>query len=861
MKIRRSAVSFILLLIAGCTNLDTPAEEQKVHLATKPLIYEADNFEILDGLEIIGWHYNTKRLFQLKNNSLPGRAQRYFFGESARYDITFTYVEQTRLEGKSLVKLLINDRQVGEVTLGVPASESKRSYAVEEKSLSGVDIQHYSKVTLEITADNIERCRLEKITLTRIGNFEGKLLELKRPPASLRIFESIQEQSNAREMLCKFVDLNIKPILEKRKAQLQSLKTPQEWRARQEQTRSRLHEFFGEFPQRTPLNARIVAKLDREKYVIEKLVFESQPRYYCTANFYVPKEREFPLPGVLFTCGHSHNGKALRLYHECCLGLVTKGYVVLALDPMGQGERSEYFDPVTKENTVYVAVAQHHYVGRPAFLVDWSLSGLRTWDCIRAVDYLVSRPEVDKDKLAAVGNSGGGQMAFLITAVDERIKVCAAAHPGGSMENTYLPCNDHILIDKEILSLIPPRPCRIIIGDESGEESGKRIRLDNMHLFYEGLGVKKCLGDMTIVSGPHNMAKSKREPTYEWLNKWFDKEAEGKTEPPLQTEKEKDLWCTESGFTLISLGGETGQTLNAKRAQRIYKPERNIVKLKEQVARRIGFTNPKCHSAPHAKSAGTFESESYNAEKFLYKTEEGIEVPSLLFRPKCSKANDCVIIHASDKGKPTKPDNCSIPTTLVRRGYTVFSIDVRGVGETDPSLPVVMTKYDGHVPRQWRRDCLAIQSGAFKRTMLGMRALDVIRAIDFIKSHDELKNKRIVLVGEGLGGLWATLAAGYDCRAETIICIGTLPSYKLLIDNQYYNVWGYFWVPGALRDFDIPDLVRLVAPRRQLWLNPVNQLAERLDKNKACSVIGKHEGLDIVIVEDVTCAIETFLKR
>jgi dienelactone hydrolase len=82
------------------------------------------------------------------------------------------------------------------------------------------------------------------------------------------------------------------------------------------------------------------------------------------------------------------------------------------------------------------------------------------------VDYLVSKPEVDKNKLASVGQSGGGQMALLITAVDERIKVCAASHPGGSMEGTYL--LGQRVANREILSLIPPRPLRITVGDESG---------------------------------------------------------------------------------------------------------------------------------------------------------------------------------------------------------------------------------------------------------------------------------------------------------------------------------------------------------------------------------------------------------
>jgi len=861
MKKCRSIVFFSVLLIAGYIVPPAAAEEQKADLAKKPIVYESDDFEILDGLEIISWHYNSKRLFQLKEGCPIGHAKSYFFGESARYDITFTYVEQTKLQGQSLVKVLINNREMGVINLSEPPSKSNRSYAIEEKTLSGIDIQQYSKITLEITSDNAERCRIEKMTLIPVGSFAGDIIDLKKPPASLRIFESIQEQSDAREMLGRFVDLNIKPVLEKRKAELAALKTPQQWKARQKKIRSRLHEFFGQFPQKTPLNAKIVGKLDRDKYVIEKLIFESQPKYYCTANFYVPKGRKFPLPGVLFTCGHSDNGKAQRLYHECCLGLVLKGYVVLALDPMGQGERSEYFDPATKENTVDIGVGQHHYIGRPSFLVDWTLSGLRTWDAIRAVDYLVSRPEVDKDKLAVVGNSGGGQMALLITAVDQRIKVCAAAHPGGSMENTYLPDSGHILADKEILSLIPPRPCRIIVGKESGEESNHRIKLDDMHLFYEGLGVEKSLGDMAIVAGVHDMAKPKREPTYEWFNRWFDKESEGKTEPPLQTEKEKDLLCTDSGFTLISLGGQTGQPLNAERAKQIYKPEKNITNLKQKVANRIGLTVPKSCGAPLLQPAGTFESQGFSTEKFLYQSEEGIQVPALLLKPNCPKFDKCIIIHTPDKGKPTKPDNNFIPITLVRKGYTVLSIDVRGTGETDPSLPVIMTKYSGHVPRQWVRDVLEIQSGIFNRTMLSMRTMDVIRAIDFISSRDDLKNKQVVIVGEGLGGLWSTLAAAYDPRAEKVVCVGTLPSYKLLVDNQYYNVWDYFWVPGALRDFDIPDLVRLVVPRKQLWVNPVNELAERLDKKKACSIIGKHKGLDIVTTEDVGCAIESFLMQ
>ena len=96
----------------------------------------------------------------------------------------------------------------------------------------------------------------------------------------------------------------------------------------------------GEFPEKTPLNAKIVGKIERDKYVIEKLIFESQPNYYCAANFYVPKGRPSPMPGVLITIGHKELGKSRPMYHECGVGLALIVYAALALDPMGQGERS-----------------------------------------------------------------------------------------------------------------------------------------------------------------------------------------------------------------------------------------------------------------------------------------------------------------------------------------------------------------------------------------------------------------------------------------------------------------------------------------------------------------------------------------
>ncbi len=813
----------------------------------KPTIYEANDFELNPELEIT--EDNNIYSLVVKKWLAFARIQRYFCGETAQYEISLYYLDH--FLGEPSINVFVDDVKVGVIEFHKPEDGIRDLNTESYKTLSGINIQKWSKIAFDIkndvTEERTDKLHIQRVVFTQVGSFQGEKTEINNPEP-LRIFETIDEQRTARSMLSRFLEYATKPVFENRMKELESLNTPAEWKERQREIRSRLPEYFGEFPERTPLNAKIIGKIEREKYVIEKLIFESQPQYYCTANFYVPKDRKFPMPGVLVTIGHKEEGKSRLMYHECCLGLVLKGYVVLILDPMGQGERSEYFDPDTKKHLIGKAKDQHHYAGGPAFLADWTHPGTRVWDCIRAVDYLVSRSEVDTNRLAVVGNSGGGQMALQITAIDERIKVCTPGHPGGSCEAMLL--NRPGLSIYEIYSLIPPRPCRIFFGRDSGEDY--HLIYEDMKLFYKGLCIEEEKIDRSIVDGKHDIKKPKREAVYEWLNKWFDKENEGSDEPLLHPEKMDTLWCTESGFTLISLGGETVQTLNAKRADRIYKPEKDLTRLKERIARRIGYIDRDDTVEVTAKSAGIVRTESFEAEKFIIKSEKGIEVPALMLKSNNGLKHKPLLLHVSDIGKPIRVDKESLPIALVSERYDVLSIDVRGIGETDPSLPLLLTPYSGNLQSQARRDKLAILSGLLKRTMLGMRTFDVINVMDYIKSREDLNRRPIVLVGEGLGGLWALLAMIYNSNADAVICVGTLPSYKLLLNAQYYNVWNYFWVHGALRDFDIPDLSRLVAPHRQLWINPVNALAEPLEEKEISVILTNQEEYQYVHTTDTS---------
>ena len=440
----------------------------------------------------------------------------------------------------------MNDQNVGTILFHKPADGNRDLYTLSEKTLFGINIQKWSKITFKINnvpmKEGTERLHIQKFTFIPVDDYEGEISDLENPEP-LRFFNTIEEQRQAREMMPNFVEKPLKLLQKKRTEELKRLKTPEDWKKRQNKIRARFDEYFGKFPKKTPLNPRIIDVIDREKYVIEKLIFESQPNYFCSANFYVPKDRPSKVPGVLVTVGHKEDGKSRLMYHELCLGLVLKGYAVLIVDPMGQGERSEYFDSDTKTHFLERKIDQHHYFGRQAFLADWSLPSLRIWDGIRAVDYLVSRAEVDTSKLAVVGNSGGGQMAMYIAAVDSRIKVIAAGHPGGSCESMLL--NGTGLSVFDIYSLIPPRPFRIVVGRESREAPGHVRTIEEFKPIYQAFGVSEEALDMSIVGGLHDIKLPKRISIYEWFNKWLEKEDEGSTEPPLQPEKMESLWCAE----------------------------------------------------------------------------------------------------------------------------------------------------------------------------------------------------------------------------------------------------------------------------------------------------------------------------
>src|ERR1022692_3425218 len=171
---------------------------------------------------------------------------------------------------------------------------------------------------------------------------------------------------------------------ERRRMELASLHDKAKLSALQEKVQRVMRTGIGAFPERTPLNARQVGEIRKSDYTIEKVIFESRPEYYVTANVYRPNSTSAKRAAVVESCGHYEEGKAAADYQRACIGLAKKGFVALIFDPMGQGERIMFRERGQKRPG---ATTEHALAGAPAILLGRTLANYRMWDVMRALDY------------------------------------------------------------------------------------------------------------------------------------------------------------------------------------------------------------------------------------------------------------------------------------------------------------------------------------------------------------------------------------------------------------------------------------------------------------------------------------------
>ena len=177
----------------------------------------------------------------------------------------------------------------------------------------------------------------------------------------------------------------------------------------------------------TPLNPVHTGDVRGNGFTIEKIIFESRPGIYVTCNLYRLDRLTGRRPAVIFTSGHFNEAKAADEYQTACQYFMQAGFVVLAMDPTGQGERATYYEKDLKRESIRMGTMDHNATGFMCLPLGQSIMRYFVHDIMRAYDYLAGRPDVDKDKICVTGNSGGGTQTALAMICDTRIAAAAPA--------------------------------------------------------------------------------------------------------------------------------------------------------------------------------------------------------------------------------------------------------------------------------------------------------------------------------------------------------------------------------------------------------------------------------------------------
>jgi len=454
--------------------------------------------------------------------------------------------------------------------------------------------------------------------------------------------------------------------------------------------------------ERTPLHARVIGTIPMEGFRIEKLIYESLPGVYVTALVYVPEDGKKTHPGMLVPAGHSTNGKVH--YQSLCQRLVQRGYVVIAWDPVGQGERSQFWEAKAGKSRYNLICAEHAVMGNLAYLAGTNLARWEIWDGIRAVDYLLTRPDVDGERINITGTSGGGFQVAHIAALDRRIKVAAP-----SCYITALPMRMYNRIFKDpdsdpeqdlygmvsnhvdhagLLLMMYPRPMFVAAAvlDFFPIEGTHRTVREVSELygkFQHGDRIASAEG-----YHDHQYSSENQEAAIEFLDH-FNGLPLRRELAPVKELDEKTLLCTRTGQVMTEFP-DARSLMDVIREYYVEHKGQTAKKLSELY---YSGSHPRIESWPMAEfrgevpgwdqilweGRGTSSFEGVTIEKYVLHHSRYLELP-LLYMHKGSGSHR-VVFWLREGGK-ARPEDWPQIEKYLQDGNDVVSVDPRGLGET-----------------------------------------------------------------------------------------------------------------------------------------------------------------------------------
>ncbi|MDQ1256093.1 MAG: hypothetical protein QG656_689 [Candidatus Hydrogenedentes bacterium] len=554
-------------------------------------------------------------------------------------------------------------------------------------------------------------------------------------------------------------------------------------------------------PEKTPLNAKIFDRITHDDYTVEKVYFEARPGLLVTGNLYRPIGPG-PFPGVACPHGHWKNGR-LENTDVCsvpgrCITMARMGCVVFTYDMEGYVDNQQF--------------KAHAWVSNREKLWGIHPFAVQLWAGIRVLDFLETLPEVDAERLACTGASGGGTQTFALMAVDPRVKVAAPVNMiSCSMQGGCI-CENAPIIrldnsNMEIGACQAPRPMMMIAATGDWTRETPRVEYPSIRGIYQLYGAEDRVESVQIDAG-HNYNKSSREAVYRFFGKWLLNEGEkyaGYTEPPFEVDADLRVFPDGIPPEFPSSDKVIAQTIAANDAKWdaiLPKSADEADAFRSQygtsLALVLGTEIPEANDLVPER-LDYEERGDYVVEKWILgRATVGDAVPALLYRAKDPKPQDTVLL-VHGEGKAALADAVSggpgpLVAGLMAQGKAVMAIDTFLIGEHhSPWKPAQRRTVGGFMD-------------TFHLTDTGERVQDVLTALAYLRSRRDLTDN-VDVAGLGQAGMWCLLASAVDGRVmHTVIDANQF-------DSENDEAWTEtYYIPCIRAIGDIATAAALIAP-------------------------------------------------
>ena len=555
-------------------------------------------------------------------------------------------------------------------------------------------------------------------------------------------------------------------------------------------------------PEKTPLNAHVFGRVEREDYSVEKVYFEAYPGFFTTGNLYRPKGKKGPFPGIVSPHGHWGRGRLENSEAGSvpgrCINFAKQGYVIFSYDMVGRVDSGEQID--------------HAYGGEREALWGLSLMALQLWNAIRSVDFLEALPDVDNNRIGCTGASGGGTQTFMLTAVDDRIKVSApvnmiSAHMQGGCLCENAPNLRLDISNIEIGALMAPKPLLLVSATGDWTKDTPTVEYPAIRSIYAHFDAEDKLHEVQI-DADHNYNKDSREAVYAWFGKWFlgEEDATKFEEVPFEVERDEALLVfhnRELPEHALDAEGLTRSWIESAEAQLAARKPTDTASL-DQFREEMGDAL-RCSlaiSVPDSTHPNPVEGGNFTAQPFLIGGNNPL--PSLLLKPTAEAENGSatLIVHLQGAMNLINPETDE-PTRLVS--------DLLAAGESVLGVDLFLTGTRSAADGKVIRDTSDRYFTTYNRTDAALRVQDILTALAYLKS--QVGFSTLNLIGLGEAGLWCLLAAGFADVDRTVVDANGFDSDN---DEAYLQ---NLPIPSIRRVGDFRTAGTLVAPRHLLIHN------------------------------------------